>query len=56
MRRIHFEQAMITREVTIVRQTEMSLRVATDQKGVVLGERKDAAFVRAGRDFQINLH
>jgi hypothetical protein len=56
MRRIHFEQTMITRKVTIVRQTEMSVRVATNQKSVVLSERKDAAFVWAGGNFQVDLH
>ena len=34
----------------------MSFRAAANQKGVVLSERKDAAFVRAGCDFQIYLH
>ena len=34
----------------------MSFRAAANQKGVVLSERKDAAFVRAGCDFQIDLH
>ena len=34
----------------------MRVRVATNQKGVVLSKRKDAAFVRAGCDFQIDLH
>ena len=34
----------------------MSLRIATNQKSVVLSERKDAAFVWAGGDFQIDLH
>ena len=47
---------MITREISIVRQTEMSLRITTDQEGVVLREGKNAALVRAGSDFQIDLH
>ena len=34
----------------------MRVRIATDQKRVVLSERKDATFVRAGCDFQIDLH
>ena len=34
----------------------MSIRVATNQKSVVLSERKDAAFVWAVCDFQIDLH
>ena len=56
MRRIHLEEAVIAREIPIVRQTKMSLRIPTDQKGVVLRERKNAALVRAGGDFQIDLH
>ena len=56
VRRVHFEQAMITREVAILRQTEMSVGTAPDQKAVVLSERKDPAFVRTGCDFQIYLH
>jgi hypothetical protein len=56
VRRVHLEQAVITREVAIVRQAEMRVRIATDQKRVVLSEGKDAAFVRAGCDFQIDLH
>src|ERR1700752_2052443 len=34
----------------------MRVGTATDQKAVVLSKRKDAAFVRAGGDFQIDLH
>jgi hypothetical protein len=34
----------------------MSLGVTADQKTVVLREGKDAAFVRARRDFEIDLH
>lgn len=34
----------------------MSVRVATNQKSVVLGERKDAAFIWTGCDFQMDLH
>ena len=34
----------------------MRVRTATDQEAVVLSERKDAAFVRACCDFQIDLH
>ena len=56
MRRIHFEQAMVAREISIVWQAQVSLRIATDQEGVVLGKRKNAALVRTGYDFQIDLH
>jgi hypothetical protein len=56
MRWIHFQQAVMTREITVVRQTEVSVRAAADQKAVVLCKRKDAASIWAGRDFQIDLH
>src|SRR5262245_14730637 len=56
MRRIHFQQAVMTREIPVVRQTEVSIRTAADQKAIVLCKRKDAAFVWAGCDFQIDLH
>src|SRR6185436_4875262 len=47
---------MIAREVTIVWQAQVRVGTATNQKAVVLSERKDAAFVRASCDFQIDLH
>ena len=54
--RVHLEQAMMTREVAILGQVEMGLGTAPNQKAVVLGKRKDPAFVRTGCDFQIYLH
>src|SRR6185369_4598554 len=56
VRWVHLEQTMITREVSIVRQTKMSIITAADQKSVVLSKGKDATFIRAGCDFQIDLH
>lgn len=56
VRWIHLEQTMITGEKTIVGQAKMSFRISTDQEAVVLRERKDAAFVWAGSDFQVDLH
>ena len=46
----------MTRKVAILGQVEMGLGTAPDQKAVVLGKRKDSAFVRTGCDFQIYLH
>ena len=34
----------------------MSIEAAPDQKRIVLGKRKDTAFVGTGRDFQVYLH
>src|SRR6185436_10770780 len=34
----------------------MCFRIATNQKAVVLGKRKDASFVWTGCDFQVDLH
>ncbi len=56
VRRVHLQQTMITREVAILGQIEMGFGTAPDQKAVMLGERKDPAFVRTGCDFQIYLH
>jgi hypothetical protein len=55
-RRIYFEQTVVAREIAIVRQEKMGVAATSDQKAVVLSEGKDAALVRAGGDFQIDLH
>ena len=39
-----------------MRQAQVRVRTTTNQEAVVLSERKDAAFVRACCDFQIDLH
>ena len=47
---------MVAREESIVGQAEVSVGVPADQKSIVLSKRKNAASVRAGGDFQVDLH
>src|SRR6266498_1605012 len=56
MWRVYFKQTMVTREKTIVWQTQMRIFSPTDQKGIGLVKGESPPFVRASQYFEINLH